>query len=128
MDDFLKNANRITEWIDDYLKDSERYPVLSQVKPGEIRAKLPAAPPLKAESFDSILRDFQQIILPGVTHWNHPAFFAYFAITGSAPGVMAEFLSAALNQQAMLWRTSPAATELEEVALAWLDRKSTRLN
>src|ERR1043165_5236575 len=67
-----------------------------------------------------MLADFQNILLPGITHWNHPGFFAYFAITASAPGVLAEFLSAALNQQAMLWRTSPAATELEEVALAWL--------
>src|ERR1043165_5084898 len=67
-----------------------------------------------------MLADFQNILLPGITHWNHPGFFAYFAITGSAPGVLAEFLSAALNVQAMLWRTSPAATELEEVTLAWL--------
>src|SRR4029079_14329450 len=70
--------------------------------------------------FDAIFADFERIILPGVTHWNHPGFFAYFAITSSAPGILAEFLSAALNQQAMLWRTSPAATELEEVALQWL--------
>jgi aromatic-L-amino-acid/L-tryptophan decarboxylase len=120
MEDFLKNANKITEWIDDYLNDSERYPVLSQVKPGDIRKKLPSAPPEKAESFDSILRDFQEIILPGVTHWNHPAFFAYFAITGSAPGVLGEMLSQALNVNAMLWKTGPAATELEEVCIDWL--------
>ena len=78
--------------------------------------------PAAGESFDAIFADFERILLPGITHWNHPGFFAYFAITSSAPGVLAEFLSAALNQQAMLWRTSPAATELEEVSLAWLRR------
>ena len=119
-DDFLKNANQITEWISDYLNNSDRYPVLSRVKPGEIRKKLPAVPPQKGESFDSIMHDFQEIILPGVTHWNHPAFFAYFAITGSAPGVLGEMLSQALNVNAMLWKTGPAATELEEVCIDWL--------
>src|SRR5207342_2910072 len=103
-----------------------RYPVLSRVKPGDIRGALPADAPEHGESFDRILDDFQRILLPGVTHWNHPGFFAYFAISASEPGVLAEFLSAALNQQAMLWRTSPAATELEEVALTWL-RKLIRL-
>ncbi|HMC76877.1 MAG TPA: pyridoxal-dependent decarboxylase [Vicinamibacterales bacterium] len=85
-----------------------------------MRRALPAQAPEEGEDFDAIFADFERVILPGVTHWNHPGFFAYFAITSSAPGVLAEFLSAALNQQAMLWRTSPAATELEEVALAWL--------
>ena len=90
-------------------------------QPGDISDALPAAAPEPGESFDAASsRDFERIMLPGITHWNHPGFFAYFAITGSAPGVLAEFLSAALNVQAMLWRTSPAATELEEVALGWL--------
>ena len=90
------------------------------MRPGEIREALPGEAPEQGEDFDAIFADFERILLPGVTHWNHPGFFAYFAITSSAPGVLAEFLSAALNQQAMLWRTSPVATELEEVALAWL--------
>jgi aromatic-L-amino-acid decarboxylase len=90
------------------------------VKPGEIAAALPAHAPEEGEGFEAIMADFERILVPGLTHWNHPGFFAYFAITASAPGVLAEFLSAALNQQAMLWRTSPAATELEEVALGWL--------
>jgi aromatic-L-amino-acid decarboxylase len=90
------------------------------VRPGEIRAALPSSAPEHGESFDAIFSDFERVIMPGITHWNHPGFFAYFAISGSAPGVLAEFLSAALNVQAMLWRTSPAATELEEVTLAWL--------
>ena len=94
--------------------------MLSRVRPGDIRSALPTHAPAHGESFDAIFADFERVLLPGVTHWNHPGFFAYFAITSSAPGILAEFLAAALNQQAMLWRTSPAATELEEVSLAWL--------
>jgi len=90
------------------------------VRPGEIRDRLPRSAPERGDSYDAILADFERIVLPGITHWNHPGFLAYFAITGSEPGVLAEFLSAALNVQAMLWRTSPAATELEEVTLSWL--------
>jgi aromatic-L-amino-acid decarboxylase len=93
---------------------------LSRVRPGDITQALPAHAPEHGESFDTIFADFERVLLPGITHWNHPGFFAYFAITSSAPGILAEFLTAALNQQAMLWRTSPAATELEEVALGWL--------
>jgi aromatic-L-amino-acid decarboxylase len=118
--DFRQHAHRLADWIADYLDNPERFPVLSRVRPGEIRDALPAQAPEHGEDFDAIFADFERIILPGVTHWNHPGFFAYFAITSSAPGVLAEFLSAALNQQAMLWRTSPAATELEEVSLGWL--------
>ena len=122
MDDFRSQAHRLADWIADYLENPERFPVLSRVHPGDIRNALPDHAPDQGERFDAIFADFERIILPGVTHWNHPGFFAYFAITASAPGVLAEFLSAALNQQAMLWRTSPAATELEEVALGWLRR------
>lgn len=119
---FRREAHRLADWIADYLADPSRYPVLAQVAPGDIRAQLPPEAPREGESFDAIFADFERILLPGITHWNHPGFFAYFAITGSAPGVLAEFLSAALNQQAMLWRTSPSATELEEVVLRWLQR------
>jgi len=121
-DDFRRHAARVSEWIAGYLSGAERYPVLSRVAPGDIRASLPAEAPDEGEPFDAILDDFERLIVPGLTHWNHPGFFAYFSITASAPGVLAEFLSAALNQQAMLWRTSPAATELEEVSLGWLRR------
>lgn len=119
-DEFRRQAHRLADWIADYLEHSERYPVLSRVKPGEIAGKLPGQAPVQGESMDAIFSDFEQILVPGLTHWNHPAFFAYFSISASAPGVLGEFLSAALNQQAMLWRTSPAATELEQVTLAWL--------
>ncbi len=118
--DFRRHGHALVEWIADYLAGAERYPVLSNVAPGDIRRLLPAAPPEHGERFEEVFRDVERVIVPGLTHWNHPGFFAYFAITASAPGVLAEFLAAALNQQAMLWRTSPAATELEEVALGWL--------
>jgi aromatic-L-amino-acid decarboxylase len=117
---FRREAHRVADWIADYLAAPDRFPVLSKSLPGAIRRALPAQPPEFGGRFDDIFADFERIILPGITHWNHPGFFAYFAITGSAPGVLAEFLSAALNVQAMLWRTSPAATELEEVTLDWL--------
>ena len=119
---FRREGYRVVDWIADYFAHPERYPVLSQVKPGDIRSALPADAPEHGEAFSDILSDFERLIVPGVTHWNHPGFFAYFAITGSAPGVLAEFLSAALNAQGMLWRTSPSVTELEEVALGWLRR------
>jgi aromatic-L-amino-acid/L-tryptophan decarboxylase len=119
---FRREAHRLADWIADYLAKPDRYPVLSRIAPGDIIRALPEDAPSTGESFDRIFDDFERIILPGITHWNHPGFFAYFAITGSGPGILAEFLAAALNVQAMLWRTSPAATELEEVTLNWLRR------
>ena len=121
-DDFAVYGERATQWIAAYLRDPERYPVLSPVRPGEIKARLPAHPPAAPESMDAILADFDTLLMPGMTHWNHPGFMAYFANSSPAPGVVAEMLSAALNQNAMLWRTSPAATELEEVVIGWLAR------
>jgi aromatic-L-amino-acid decarboxylase len=118
--DFRKHGHALIDWIAEYLANVEKYPVLSRLTPGQVRDALPAAAPERGEPFEQIFADFERIIVPGLTHWNHPGFFAYFAISASAPGVLAELLSAALNQQAMLWRTSPAATELEEVALGWL--------
>jgi aromatic-L-amino-acid decarboxylase len=119
---FRQHGHELVDWIAEYLEHPEKYPVLSRVTPGEITGQLPAEAPEDPESFSAIMADFDRILVPGLTHWNHPSFFAYFAITGSAPGVLADFLSAALNQQAMLWRTSPAATELEAVTLGWLRR------
>ena len=118
--EFRNHGYALVDWIADYLTNSDRYPVLPRVVPGQLREALPSAAPERGESLQEIFADFERLIVPALTHWNHPGFFAYFAITGSAPGVLAEFLSAALNQQAMLWRTSPAATELEDVALGWL--------
>ena len=118
--EFRRHGHALVEWIAEYLEKSQDYPVLSRLKPGAIAAALPEQPPEESEPFEAIMRDFERVILPGITHWNHPGFLAYFAITASPPGILAEFLAAALNQQAMLWRTSPAATELEQVTLGWL--------
>ena len=95
-------------------------PVMSTVAPGDIRAQLPAAPPEQAEPFADVLADLDRVLLPGFTHWNHPRFFAYFSITGSQPGILAELLTATLNLNGMLWRTSPAVTELEQLTLSWM--------
>jgi len=113
-------AAAVSDWIIEYLTGVAEYPVLAQVRPGEIREKLPLRMPEEGEPFDEMFRDFRDLILPGVTHWNHPRFFAYFSITGSAPGVLGEMLASALNINAMVWRSSPAGTELEEHTLAWL--------
>ena len=121
-DDFRRYGHQVVDWIADYLAAPQRYPVLARSQPGDIKSQLPADPPHRPEPMDAILADFENIVLPGITHWNHPAFFAYFATSGSAPGILGELLAAALNVNGMLWRTSPAATELEEVALDWLRR------
>jgi aromatic-L-amino-acid decarboxylase len=118
--EFRAYGHQVVDWIADYLEDVEHYPVFAHSTPGATRAQLPAAPPETGESFDAILADFERVIVPGITHWNHPGFFAYFAISGSGPGILGELLAAALNVNAMLWRTSPSATELEEVTLEWL--------
>ena len=117
---FLRDGATVLMWADRYLRELRERPVLAQVEPGEIRAGLPAAPPEEPEPFARVLEDLDTVLLPGVTHWNHPRFFAYFSITGSEPGILAELLIATLNVNAMLWRTSPAATELEELTTAWL--------
>jgi len=119
-EDFRRHAHQLADWIAQYFSSIDLYPVLSRAQPGDIRAAIPDDAPEDGESFEAMLADFERVLMPGVTHWNHPGFFAYFAISGSGPGVLADFLSAALNVQAMLWRTSPAATELEEVTLGWL--------
>ncbi|MCG6964689.1 MAG: amino acid decarboxylase [Acidobacteria bacterium] len=120
---FRQQAHRMVDWVAGYLADGGRaYPVLSRVEPGEVASKLPVAAPEHGEDPDTIWRDFEHVVLPGVTHWNHAGFMAYFGITGSAPGILGELLSAALNVNGMLWRTCPSATELEVVVLGWLRR------
>lgn len=119
-DEYAHHAHRLADWIATYLRDVGNYDVLSRVKPGAIRAQLPKAPPAAAESLDDILADIDRIVVPGATHWNHPGFLAYFANTASVPGILGEMLTAALNLNGMLWRTSPVATELEQVVTDWL--------
>ena len=121
-DEFRRHGHSLVEWIARYLETIEALPVLSNATPGDVRRALPSEPPESAERFEQVLADLDRLILPNATHWNHPGFFAYFAITASGPGVLMDFVSSALNQQAMLWRTSPIATELEEVTLRWLAR------
>ena len=118
--EFREYAGRLVAWIAEYLDHPERHPVLPAVRPGEVRARLPVAPPPRGESLADILADVERILVPATTHWNHPGFFAYFAISSSIPGILGELLTAALDVNAMLWKTGPAATELEEVALDWL--------
>ncbi|MFB3902707.1 MAG: aspartate aminotransferase family protein [Acidobacteriota bacterium] len=117
---FRKWGHRIIDWIADYLEHPERYPVLAQVEPGVIRSRLAALPPDNPEPMGAIIDDVKNVIVPGLTHWNHPAFMAYFGTSGSAPGILGELFAAGFNVNAMLWKTSPAATELEEVVLDWL--------
>jgi aromatic-L-amino-acid decarboxylase len=113
-------GHEVVDWIAEYLSTVDELPVLAQVSPGDVRAELPDVPPDLGESLDDVLVDFRNVVLPGITHWNHPGFFGYFAITGSGPGILGEMLAAALNVNAMVWRSSPAATELEEVTTDWL--------
>jgi len=120
LNDFRDDGRAALDWVADYLEGIRELPVLAQVEPGEIRSALPASPPERAEPFENVLRDLDDVLLRGVTHWNHPRFFGYFAISGSEPGILAELLIAGLNVNAMLWSTSPAATEVEELVLDWL--------
>ena len=117
---FAEDGRAALDWVERYLEGAGELPVLSRVEPGWVRSRLPAEPPEEPEPFAAVLRDLDETILPGITHWNHPRFLAYFANSGSEPGILAELLTAALNVNAMLWRTSPAATELEERTLAWV--------
>jgi aromatic-L-amino-acid decarboxylase len=107
-------------WIARYLDGVDRLPVMARVEPGDIAAALPEHPPARGESLEAILADVDRVLVPGLTHWNHPGFMAYFGISGSPPGILGETIAAALNVNAMLWRTSPAATELEQVTVRWL--------
>ena len=119
-EEFKEQGYKLIDWITDYLKDIEKYPVVPNIKPGEVKNNLSSNPPVSSESFDAIISDVDKIILPGVTHWNHPNFMAYFNSTSSGPGILAELLSAALNTNGMLWKTSPSTTELERVTVEWM--------
>jgi aromatic-L-amino-acid/L-tryptophan decarboxylase len=117
---FRDDLDRAAGWVDAYLADVGSLPVVPEIQPGAVRARLPEAPPEHGESFESMLRDLDEVIAPALAHWNHPRFFAWFSNTGSEPGILAELLIAALNVNAMTWAASPAATELELVVVDWL--------
>lgn len=119
-DEFRAAAHQVVDWMADYMRDIRDYPVLAQPEPGALIDKLPAHGPETGVPMAEILDDFQKLIVPGLTHWNHPRFFAYFSITASGPGILGEMIAATMNVQHMLWKAGPAATELEQVTLGWL--------
>jgi aromatic-L-amino-acid/L-tryptophan decarboxylase len=119
-EEFRRYGHAVVDWIADYYSRIESYPVLSRVQPGQVRASLPATPPARGESFDAILADIEKLIVPGVTHWQSPNFFAYFPCNASAPAILGDLLSSGLGVQGMLWATSPACTELETHVLDWM--------
>jgi aromatic-L-amino-acid decarboxylase len=118
--EFREAMHRTADLLADYLENVGDYPVVPKISPGDVRKQLPAEPPAEPEPLGRILEDYQRLIEPNTTHWNHPGFMAYFGITGSGPGIIGEALAAGLNLNAMLWRTGPAATELEELVCDWL--------
>jgi len=119
-EEFRRIGHELIDWIADYFEKIDDLPVLAAVEPGDLKAKLPSTPPAQGEPMADIVADLDRLIVPALTHWSHPSFFAYFATSTSAPGIFGELLSAAFDNKAMLWRTSPASTELEEVVLDWL--------
>ncbi|HMQ24904.1 MAG TPA: pyridoxal-dependent decarboxylase [Acidimicrobiales bacterium] len=119
-DEFRRRGYEVVDWLARYYEEVERYPVLAQVGPGDVRAALPTAPPEHPEAFDDVMADLERVILPGVTHWQSPNFFAYFPANSSGPSVLGDLLSSGLGVQGMLWATSPACTELETVVLDWV--------
>src|SRR6266545_1921015 len=119
-EEFRRFGHELIDWIAEYLEHIEDLPVLAQIEPGDLKAQLPTSAPEQGESMEAIVADLDRLIVPALTHWSHPSFFAYFATSTSAPGIFGELLSAAFDVKAMLWRTSPASTELEEVTLDWL--------
>jgi aromatic-L-amino-acid/L-tryptophan decarboxylase len=118
--EFRKAAHEAVDWIADYFENIDSYPVLSRVQPGDIEKQFANAPTESGKPYDELLGEFREKILPGITHWNHPGFFAYFSISSSIPGILAELMISALDVNAMLWKTSPAATELEQLTMDWL--------
>jgi aromatic-L-amino-acid/L-tryptophan decarboxylase len=119
---FRKEAHKLVDWIADYYAGIEKYPVKAACKPGSVFAGIPDSPPVESEKMEDIFSDFERLIMPGMTHWQNPSFFAYFPANSSFPSVLAEMLSSALGAQCMKWETSPAATELEEVVMNWLKK------
>ena len=119
-EEFRRYGHQAVDWIAEYLAHPERYPVLPETQPGDVAGALPRFGPEQPERMDAILADFEKLIVPAITHWNNPGFFAYFANTGSGPGILGELLAAALNANGMVWKSSPAVTELEQVTLDWM--------
>jgi aromatic-L-amino-acid decarboxylase len=119
-DEFRRHAHALVDWMADYLRDVGTLPITPAVAPGDVRGRIPDAPPLDAEPFEALFDDFRRLIVPGMTHWNHPGWFAYFPCNNSPPSILGEMLTSTIGAQGMSWATSPAATELEQVVMDWL--------
>ena len=119
-EDFRKQGYALIDWIADYLEGVERLPVASTTEPGWVRDQLPAHPPTETEPFDAVLADLDRVVVPGLTHWQHPSFFAYFPANTSYPSILGELAAAGLGVNGMSWATSPACTELETLMLDWM--------
>jgi aromatic-L-amino-acid/L-tryptophan decarboxylase len=119
IEDFRRAGHEAVEWVAHYLENTREYPVLPRIKPGDLIDSLPPSAPDRGETFDEIFKDFNSLVMPAVTHWNHPRFMAYFGCTGSTPAIIAEMLAAALDTNGLHWITSPAVAELEMVTLGW---------
>jgi aromatic-L-amino-acid/L-tryptophan decarboxylase len=119
-EEFRRNGHQMVDWMADYLSGVGDLPVTPDVRPGDIRHRLPASPPAEGEPFAALFDDFRELIVPGMTHWNHPGWFAYFPCNNSPPAILGEMLTSAMGAQCMSWATSPAATELEQTAMDWL--------
>ena len=119
-EEFRRHGHDLVDWIADYVEHVERHPVASPVAPGEVRARLPQHPPTRPEPFEAVMADVDDVVVPGLTHWQHPSFFAYFPANSSYPAILGELLSAGLGVNGMLWATSPAATELETLMCDWM--------
>jgi len=119
-DEFLQWGYRFVDWVADYFENVGQYPVRPAIQPGDIKKRLPEEAPVQGEPMEAVFADFQEIVVPGMTHWQHPSWFAYFSANNSPPSVLAELLTAGMGAQCMIWETSPAAAEMEEVVLEWL--------
>jgi aromatic-L-amino-acid decarboxylase len=119
-EDFRRAGHQFVDWIAEYFEKIEKYPIISRLEPGDIKREIPAVPPARGEAVEAIFQDFERVIMPGITHWQHPGWFAYFPANNSPASVLGELLTAGLGAQCMVWQTSPAAAELEDVVLDWL--------
>jgi aromatic-L-amino-acid/L-tryptophan decarboxylase len=119
-EDFRRAGHQFVDWIAEYFEKVEKYPIVSRLEPGDIKREIPAVPPARGEAVEAIFQDFERVVMPGITHWQHPGWFAYFPANNSPASVLGELLTAGLGAQCMVWQTSPAAAELEEVVLDWL--------
>jgi len=119
-EEFRSHAHVLVDWMADYMRDVGTHRVLPEVAPGDVRKRVPASPPESPEPFDEVMRDFATLVLPGITHWNHPGWFGYFPANNSPPSILAEMLTSTIGAQCMSWQTSPAATELEQATMEWL--------